>query len=84
MISIRRAIADALYSDALYSRDQFRFTSAGNVISVEFRRGCAEIEVTYETGERYDGDSRTTDIATVDAAPVLTAMLQKLVDEEES
>ena len=77
MISIRSAIADGLYS-----RDQFRYTSAKDIVSVEFRRGCAEIEVTYEVDERYDGDSRTTDIATIDAAPVLTAMLQKMVDED--
>lgn len=75
MISIRRAIADALYS-----REQFRYTTAKDIISVEFRRGCAEIEVHFSEGDGLGeyGENE----ATIDAAPILTAMLQQMVDAD--
>lgn len=46
---------------------------AVDITKVEVRRGCAEIEVHFT-----DGDGRD-DVATVDAAPVLTRLLQSVL-----
>jgi hypothetical protein len=72
-ITIRRAIAEAIAAkDGFYG-----YPHTDGIVSVEFRRGCAEIEVEYRlAGHEYP------DTATIDAAPILTALLQQAIDDE--
>lgn len=74
MPSIRRALAEAIAAREGY----YGHPHPAQIKSVEFRRGCAEIEVEYQLT---DVDALP-DYATIDAAPVLSALLQKLIDEE--
>ena len=79
MISFRRAIADAIFDaserNGCYPNDE-------DIVSVEFRKFCTEIDVTYNLSENDRWGDGTTDQVTIDAAPVLTALLQKVIDEE--
>lgn len=74
MTSIRQAICDALYD-----RHDCRHLTADDVVKAEFRRGCAEINVTYRV---YYGDEVDTNQATIASEDVFTAMLQQMIDED--
>jgi hypothetical protein len=75
VISVRRAIADAIA--ALGGDGFYGHPYPAHIKGVQVRRGCAEIEVEYELT-----DVDAPDYATIDAAPVLTALLQIVIDQE--
>lgn len=69
---LKQALADMVYDTDAY----LRYPGSDSIQRVEFRRGCAELEVTWNVGEEFGGGTETT---TIDAAPVLTVMLQGLI-----
>lgn len=70
---LRRAIADAIND----KNQCWPYLDDKNIETVEFRKGCAEIDVVHSVPEHeYKG------YATIDAAPVLTALVQALIEEE--
>lgn len=68
-MTIRQALADAIHE-----ADEWVHPRAGDIKGVEFRRGCAEIEVTY-----LDNGHRESQV--VDAAPILTLLVQERIDQ---
>lgn len=72
-MSIRDVIAEAISEDR--ERSWYGYVAAQNIKSVEFRKGCAELDV--EFFDIYDdSDTPRTEHVTIDAAPVLTALLR--------
>lgn len=74
-MKLRDHIADLVNEDR--HNGWYGSISGSDITTVEVRRGCGEIEVTFKDGE-------TTDSAIVDAAEVLTEVLQRMIDEEAS
>lgn len=72
MTSIRRAIADAVNEtdDSYWYR-----VKPGDIESVEFRKGCSEIDVTFSLPEDRQYGGSDFGSATIDAAPVLSQLL---------
>ena len=78
-ISIRQAIADEISKQDAYMRGVTSHPQPSDICSVEFRQGCTVIEVkVMPKGSQYP------DFYTIDSAPILTALLQRAIDEEPS
>lgn len=68
---LRDHIADLINEDR--HNGWYGSVSGVDITKVEVRRGCAEIEVHFTDGDGHD------DVVTVDAAPVLTRLLQSVL-----
>jgi hypothetical protein len=68
-MSIRHVIADQIHDV-----DWDTYVDPKDIRNVEFRKGCAEIEVGYV--HTYDDLTTDTRYVTIDAAPVLSQLLQ--------
>ena len=75
MYSVCQDIASAIF-DA--SERNGAYPHPRDIRAVEFRRGCAQIEVTYTLDD--EGDAET---AVIDAEPILSAMLTRMIQEEQ-
>lgn len=73
-MSIKRAICNEVYESA----HDWPSISPSDIQTVEFRQGCAEIEVTYWTTR----EPPSTDVVTINAAPVLTHLLTWAMNAE--
>lgn len=71
-MSIRNLIADQVNDR---DRNWYGSISADDIKAVTIRKGCAEIDVEYFDKYEGDVDNPGTDVVTIDAAPVLTALL---------
>lgn len=76
-MSIRDALADAINEDHSGYRS---YISPSDIVKAEFRKGCAEIDVEYHASS---GDYEYTETTSVDAAPVLTALLTWTMSHDE-
>lgn len=62
-----------LMGDAIYNSGEWMpYPNPQDIVSAQFRQGCAELEVHYKT---HSDDRDSLDTIIIDAAPILTAML---------
>lgn len=73
-MSLRQAIADQVNEEWYYNGPGHTVITQSDVKYIEFRRGLAEADVTFDdgTGGEYQ--------ATINTAPILTAIANKILE----